>query len=938
MRPRTRRAALRVLVGVAPLALPTAAGAQRPAAPAPAASVTLSLRGVTPADALDRLAAASGMSLVADAALLERAAARGRRVFCRADAMAAEALLRCIVREAGLDFYRLSSGTYVVVARAELPAEGGALAGVMLDAATGAPLPHGRLLLAEHGRTRTANDAGVVTFVGLAPGRYRLVATALGYDPAVAEVDVAADGATRARLPLRRAPLVVAPVVVNGLVPIPGDGRLGADAATLDGDAVARAMAVAGPSFLVQGAPGLIGVAQRAALGDLHIQGGESGEHQLRLDGMPIFDPVSLGRLQGALSPLAIARLTVHKAGFGAGVGSYTAGVVDLEHTLGEAERASAALQLDAGSASARLTAPGRVGGARVHGMLAARASLWDVWRAPGVARTLDRWNAVDPVLAQRLGGATALAGRVAGPTALDFGDLHAAARAQVGAFRSWRASAYVGRSAIGTEVRAVPSDTIEPAPPAAARMLGDAYRWRTEAAQLRHDWLLGARAAHMVRVRASRHTLDHRWMLGATSAADPGAHDGNRVDEVALESTLDASVGAAWTVVAGAELARTASRVAMTNPLMLPVNARRARARGTAHVQLGRALGARRRLELGVRATTLGGGAGSGPVYLEPRVALRADGEGGRLGPWAWRVAAGEYRQFVVPLDVAVLGPSALVPSVRLWLPTDAATGVPRARHLALEGVLAPRPGWSVRGEAYAKALPTLLAFDYAALLPERAPSTGSAAGGAADGAPPAPAFAARASGRAYGAGVRVARAGAAGRVEAGYDWGQSTRTFPSRFDGARQPTPWNEPHRALLALDVAPTAIGGRVPRGLQLSLRARGIWGRTWALRPAYYDLLTVHSAGAGLPIGRPGAAARPAVYELDAGVTWQRALANGYRVEVGASVLNLLDRRNVLDYSLVPRVDGAASGTDGVEYVRTARPMLGAQPTLVVRIGR
>jgi hypothetical protein len=187
----------------------------------------------------------------------------------------------------------------------------------------------------------------------------------------------------------------------------------------------------------------------------------------------------------------------------------------------------------------------------------------------------------------------------------------------------------------------------------------------------------------------------------------------------------------------------------------------------------------------------------------------------------------------------------------------------------------------------------------------------------------------------------VRASREGAAVRVEGGWDWGVSRRTFPSRFDGAPQPTPWNEPHRALLALDATPAAAGWRVgpwavPAGLRTSLRARGVWGRTWALRQAYYDLLTVHSAGTGLPIGAPGAAGRPAVYEVDLGASWTRALRGGSRLEVGASVLNVLDRRNVLDYGLAPVGGGVGGGAVG--YARVPRFMAGAQPSVVVRVGR
>lgn len=952
-RPGTARTARRAAVlaaaigivpgGVAPV------GAQPAASPAAAEPrVTLVLQGATPAEALGRLTGASGISLLADAGLLAAAAARGRRVTCAADAAPAERVLRCIVREAGLDFYRLSSGTYVVIGRAEAPARPGALAGLLVDGVTGAPIAHARLTLAERGETRGATESGVAAFAGLAPGRYRVLATALGYAPLAAEVEVAPDGVVRERLALRPQPLAAEPVVVNGIAPDPPVARAGGGPgeAQVDVDALGRAAgagALAGPSLLGQAAPGLVGVAQRAAFGDRHIQGGEAGEHQLRVDGVPVFDPVLLGRLQGAMSPLAVDQLTVRKAGFGAAAGSYTAGVIDLRQTLGASTGAAGATQLDATSVNARVTAPLRVGGVPVATMLAGRTSLWGIWRPPGVAPALRRWNAVDPVLAQRLAGAPA-AGATPGATAVAFADLHAAARAEIGAFRAVSASAYAGRSAVGTPlggalgvlfggpVGTAPAGSSAATPAAAA--MGDAYAWRTLAAQARYEGLAGGRVAHAVRARLSRHALTHEYAMGQPAPGVGHPRDGNRVTELAVEATADAALGARWRVGAGAELARTTTRVEMVNPLMADVRAALAVGRAAGYATVERRLGGGVRAEAGVRATALAGG-----VLAEPRLSLRGGAGGGGDGagpggtPWAWRVAAGEYRQYVAQLDVATLGPSALVPSVRFWLPAGGPVPVPRARHLAAEVVATPRGGWTLRAEGYAKRLPVLPAFDYAALVSPADKLVPNASPPAA--APGGLGFVAPARGTAYGAGARVAHAGPAARVEAGYDWGVSRRTFPSRFGGAMQPAPWNEPHRALLAVDLTPGAAGWRLggwrlPAGLAASARARGVWGRTWGLRQVYYDLLTVHGAGAGLPVGRPGDLRRPPLYELDLGVSWTRALARGGRLEVGASVLNALDRRNVLDYALAPAPGGA--------FALVPRPALGAQPGLVVRVGR
>jgi hypothetical protein len=357
-----------------------------------------------------------------------------------------------------------------------------------------------------------------------------------------------------------------------------------------------------------------------------------------------------------------------------------------------------------------------------------------------------------------------------------------------------------------------------------------------------------------------------------------------------------------------------------MRHPAMRPLTARTAVARAAAWGEVRRRLGAHAAIEAGLRLTTLEGD--DGRTIAEPRLAVRGDGRASPLGAYAWRVAAGGYRQFVPEFDVAAFGPSALVPSVRFWLPASPRTGVPRATHLAAELAAEPVAGWAVHAEGYARRHPTLLAFDYGVLV--------AGAGDTAAGDPSA--FVGGARGYAYGGGARVTRASGRRRAELGYDYGQARRTFPSRFDGALQPVPWNTPHRARLAIDVLPAdvgrATGAPIAAALGAMLRVRGTWGRTWALRQVYYDLLSLHGSGVGLPIGRPGDAPRPALYEVDAGVTWARRVA-GARVEVGASVLDLLGQRNVLDYALAPAPDGG--------FARVRRPVLGAQPVITARVG-
>ena len=881
------------------------------------ATYALALRDVPLEQALEELVALTDISLVYGDEIGEA------RIYCRRTDASAEALLGCIVESAGLDYYRLSSGTYVVIERAEQAPQYGSLAGIVVDGDTGEPLPGASVLLADASAGTAANAAGMFTFSSLEPGPYRVTASFIGYEPVAESVWVPADGRARQRIALRPKPFAATPVVVDGLQQrapsaLPGQSDL---------SAAESQTATLGPADAARSARTLLGIADRPLLADLSIQGGEAGEHVTTLDGAPVFDPVSLGRVLTAFSPLAVERLTVRKAGFGAAHGSYTAGVVEIDQALGSGPLAATA-QLDPYSANVRVGG----GSANVAAMAAARTSLWSLYRPGTLDAALRHWNDVDPLLnavAEPSGGASdeLIFQPHRHGSDVAFSDVHAAVRVKLGPFRTLRASAYRGSNEVGTELFAAGFGA-EGETPEQLTLSRDRYRWTNTTGRIRIESLLGARALGYAGVRASHHTLAHGYQtldaadigftpttgsvadfeaeLRAALASAPLPDDGNRFTEWVAEAGLDYSLSPAHLVELGVEGAVVDHAFHLDNPYLRPLRSASTLGRVAAFVTDRYQVSRRTTLEAGLRMTWVPDRAA---VYAEPRLALRYDAERGPVGPYAVRVAAGLYRQFVNQFDVTSVGPSAIVPSVRFWLPVDASLTPPRALHLAAEGFVMPATGWTVRAETYYKHLPHLLALDYGALLDHGASFEADAAQASFIGA---------ARGFAYGGGVRLERETGRVRLGVGYDHSHSRRTFPSRFDGRTQPTPWNQPHRLQLSADLD---LGA----GFVTRLRGRGVWGRTWGYRQAYYDFLVFH--GNGDVIGLPEDRTLPALYELDLGVGYSRRLA-GTNVSLSLDVLNVLDRANVLDYSL------RSVGGD-VEAV--ARTGLGIQPIVTLRIG-
>ena len=915
----------------------------------------LVFQGVPASEALAAVAARADVDVVFSTALVG-----DRPVWCGGAGWSADDLLRCVTEAVGLDYVRRSTGTVVVVARVVEPAARGAVAGLVVDRETGRPL---RLAHVRLGPSTAVTDAdGRFALAGVPAGPHVLLASYVGYRPQAARLTVRPGAVARAAVRLRPAVSEAGTVVVSGLGSRAASEALGADAGfevlagrggRLDGPAPlggtpASTSSADGPALRP-----LLGVGGRSYRDALSIQGGEAGDHALTVDGARVYEPLRIGPALGSLAPLAVGRVTVRKAGFGARHGSHLAGLVEAEHALDRPARPLAvAAEADAYAAAARLGGRGGLGtwgGEPVEavGLVAARRGLWDLAPPSALGRALRDWNGVDPVLAAALGdGAPPRPHYDAHRHGSDvsFADVHAAGRLRAGPLRSARASVYAGSAGVATDLFAVgaPRPGAVVTDPAAAFLARDATRWTNLAASVRADALVSARWRVGAGARLSRHAVRQRYdaldgaaagldgtepaadaeaQLGAALDALHGGDDGNELATLALDA--DAAVALGW----GHEFAFGAEATAVRGRFHLlsagvgatafrDLDAAHGRARVAAFAEGRHRLGPRWTAEPGLRLTAWAGG----DVVAEPRLALRYDAlPADRLGPvslsgLAARLAAGVYRQFETRVELATFGPSALVPALALWLPLDGSVPPPTALHVAGEVLWQPSARWEARVEGYAKALPRVYALDYGALLAPGPPLAAQAD------------FLLAERGRAAGLGARVERRAPRWAASAGLSVARTDRRSPGRFGGRWVPAPWAEPVRATLGLDVL--AVRGRGGSGLTLRARALGVWGRSWALRRAYYDVVGVSAAAVGaFALDRPDADRLPPLVALDVGASWTLELGPGRRVELALDVENVLDRRNALDWSLRPEGDGVRAVT---------RALPGAQPSLRLRV--
>ncbi len=898
--------------------------AQQPEAP----PYSLVVRGVPLQQALEALGRLTRIDLVYTSDLVE-----GKHTFCAGRRLSAEALLACVLSGSGLDYVRSSSGAYVLIEAVQEQPRFGYLSGSVVDGVTGAPLPFANVLLADAAAGTSANEAGLFSFAALLSGPHRVVVTYVGYETTVDSVWIAPGARERVVLSLSPREVAMPPIVVDGLeqrLPSTSLGR-----GELSPSAWAAAFSAATPD-VVRAATTLIGVSAQQPLADLHIQGGAAGEHLTLLDGVPVRDPVSLGRHLGAFSPLALARIDIQKAGFGAAFGSHLSGAVALEQDVSGERRA--AVSADPLSLNAMLQTRLRLPGGR-HGavMVAARRSAWDVYRDPGLSSLLRHWSAVDPLFAsawlgERVSRATLTA--IGYEPRVAFSDVHAAARVHLSPFRVLHASAYRAGNHIAADLSALNADS--PADADQLFMTRDDYDWENWAGQVRHSWLLGARSIATLHVLGGLHASSYTYgglrapvphALSAPArdrAADslralpapPGSDERNRISEVSLKGVLEHSFTPRYHAEAGLEATHVDSRFRFDNPFVAALRHETATWNLAAYARAEIGLGLQTTIEPGLRLTYV---PLRDALYAEPRLAVRYDRPQSRIGGYAVRLAGGVYRQFTNQFELTSAGSSAVFPSILFWLPLDGTLSPPRVYHLAAEALVTPATGWSASLEAYYKSQPRLLTLDYAGLASGgdwESPSYQTGAG------QPQSTFVAATSGRAYGGGVRLQRDGARGRLTASYSFTRAERRFPARFGGRLQPVPWNTPHRVLLD---AEARFSGSFGAGLS----GEGGWGRRWAYRRAYYDYLAVRPDPSGFgphDLSDPARTVLPPYLRLDAGITYRRSVGAA-TLHLRAFVLNLLDRRNVYDQSL----ETSSSTTSAFP-----RLLPGRQPVVGVRV--
>ncbi|PIQ63592.1 MAG: hypothetical protein COV99_01680 [Bacteroidetes bacterium CG12_big_fil_rev_8_21_14_0_65_60_17] len=901
------------------------------------ATWSLSFQNEPLSSALATVVAVTGADLAWDPLLVT-----GKRSFCRAEELPFDELLSCVLQGTGLDFVRRSNGLYVLEIATEGPPLFGNLRGIVLDVETEQPISNAHVYLAEAQRGSVANQEGMFIFPRLLPGTYNVRVSHLGYRQNTISVSIRAGSDASSEVLLHPESVLIAPIVIDGLGMTPASSLLGAAVASQE-DALSTANS--GASGLLQSLAAMPGVRVSDATADIHIQGGDAGEHEFRLDGAPVFLPLNVATFVGPFSPFALGRITVHKAGFGVDHGSQISGVVEAEHDLrtpvgvrGVRRQNQLTVQIDPLSTNVRFSGNRTDSrGRHITTLSAGRIGMWRLASPPSLAGLLDDWNTVDTFLLSAFASTNTPFANLPpeGEPALHFADVHQAVRVRFGALRTLNASAYWGRSGIGNELSAANLD-----PANRLARFRDLYSWQNGMAQARYDVVRSAHVLTHVQVRGSFYRLNHDFEAPDSFSAEQTEDDGNDVFEVGLRAGMDYYMDNGHHLEAALEIIGSGSDFNVAGTQQLPVSHSSSGFRVASFLKDDMQLGRHGSLEIGTRLTWLNA---RQTLYGEPRISTRFDFSDTAVGAVSFFVGGGLYRQFTSQFDISSRSPRAFVSSTRVWLQNDATVTPPKTGHVALEVLVSPTPRWSLSLESYYKRNYHVLTLDYSA-----DPEIGKDL--------PQSDFLQASQGYSAGLSASVTRTVGMGGVGLSIDYSRAERTIANLFGERSLTVPWNEPLRLEAKADLVPF-------KGAVLLVRWKSIWDRTWGFRKSYYDFLGAHlnnvdnlvadmrsngvSEDAIRRIQRqieffgltdPDAHVLPGIHQLDTGFSWTFPVGS-YAMQLRADVINVLGRKNTAEWLFQLDEEqfflGDDSGQTGL-LERNERPLLPRVVSIAARL--
>ena len=809
-------------------------------------------------------------------------------------------LLRQILKDVGLDYVILSTGTYVIIRRVEEEPLYGSYTGKVKDADTGEPLPGATVMLVDASGGTTTNRSGNFALPRLVNGPYQIVISYVGYKPVNQAINIEPGIHHREEIQLQPQPVDIAPVVVEA-----HQNRFqnrGAGRSNFDPESD---FAVAGlPRDPIRALSLLPGIQYGLSMTGLNFQGGQPSEHRILLDGVPVYNPHNFGQLFSAFSPYAIGNIELHKAGFGVEEGSLISGALNMNHDITNSEETHGMIQADPLSINAKgdFYIPLKSSGINV--MTALRTNFWDLFQEPNLKRTLKEWDRIDPLITNQMFDLNEDAS-VYNPflqrSDIHFFDYHLASKYEISPFSSFSASFYLADNAVTTELldRADPESEVPPF------LYGrDSYLWNNIIGQLSWESFVTPRLDMSVQASINSSTFSHKYRvetsqqpLGSFIGVEqelinnlpgeilPIQIDGNRINHTTLRVDGSYSFTRRFKVDGGFQSEIVTTNVDINESFFLSAATRQHSRIFSSYLNIRHTPGNSWKITAGTRLTYLDD---IKRLFGEPRASVQYDRPDSGIGYWSGKISGGVFRQFINQHDITNSGPTSIVPAFSIWS-LAGSTDIPIAYHLAGSFLVELTPTMSIRMESFYKWQPKTTITSFSNLNSGELTARDEVS-----------AFAEITSMQTFGTSLRINQSLFDKQIKllAGYDYNYSRIDFTTQF-GRKMPAPWNEPHRVQFRAlwNISPS---------ITLAGLWQGVWGRTWAFRQAYYDFLLFQDIDR-FPFDNPASDKLKPFQQADLSIIY-RPVIRGTDFEFRLQFINIFDRQNTIDRGVVLQQDG------------------------------
>lgn len=211
-----------------------------------------------------------------------------------------------------------------VLASPALGAEGGSVAGSVVDAATGQPLPFGNVVILGTQYGAMTLDDGTFLLSDIPPGTYVFRATYMGYKMAE-RTGVRIRSGSYFEFDFELEPTVIKTEAITawGEKPLV-DVTEAASVKSIDSEEIAK-MPVENVEEVVVAQPGVVKVDD-----EIHIRGGRSDEALILVDGVPMKDALAGTSSAKGIDSKTVSKMDVITGGWRAEYGNAMAGVIDV--------------------------------------------------------------------------------------------------------------------------------------------------------------------------------------------------------------------------------------------------------------------------------------------------------------------------------------------------------------------------------------------------------------------------------------------------------------------------------------------------------------------------------------------------------------------------------------------------------------------------------